>query len=149
MLESCTGKGKNAEPSIQCNFEGVESPNILVTVIEQQKEDDEEIFKKLNVPWFPEGASSFQEGKVIDSEKENLHKSIKQYKYQIYFLNETNEGLVMANRRLREDLEDVNNHYQELIVVQKEALKRKRQTQNMCEELEQNIQYLTQQNKEL
>ena len=55
----------------------------------------------------------------------------------------------MANRRLREDLEDVNNHYQELIVVQKEALKRKRQTQNMCEELEQKIQDLTQQNQEL
>ena len=57
MLESCTGKGKIAEPSIECNFEGVESPDIPVTVTEQQKEDDEEIFKKLNVPWFPEGAS--------------------------------------------------------------------------------------------
>ena len=32
MLESCTGKGKIAKPSIQCNFEGVESPNFPVTV---------------------------------------------------------------------------------------------------------------------
>ena len=77
MLESCTEKGKIAEPSIQCNFEGAESPDIPVTVTEQQKEDDEEIFKKLNVPWFPEGASSFKKGKVIDSEKENIQKSIK------------------------------------------------------------------------
>ena len=35
MLESCTGKGKIADPSIQCHFEGAESPDIPVTVIEQ------------------------------------------------------------------------------------------------------------------
>ena len=78
MTTSCTGEEKIAEPSTQCNFEGVESLDIPVIVIEQQKEDDEEIFKKLNVHWFPEGASSFQKGKVIDSEKENIQKSIKQ-----------------------------------------------------------------------
>ena len=55
----------------------------------------------------------------------------------------------MANRRLREDLEDVNSHYQELIVVLKESLKRKRQTQNRCEELEYKIPNLTQQNQDL
>ena len=55
----------------------------------------------------------------------------------------------MVNGRLREDLEDVNNHYQELIVVQKEALKRKRQTQTLCAELKQTIQEVTQQNQEL
>ena len=96
------------------------------------EEDDEEIFKKLNVPWLSKGTSSFQEGKCIDFENENLRKSVKQYKYQIDFLHETNEGLVMANRRLREDLEEINSHYQELIVVSKEALKMKRKTQNLC-----------------
>ena len=40
-------------------------------------------------------------------------------------MHETNDGLVMANRRLREDLDEVNNHYQELIAISKEALKRK------------------------
>ena len=55
----------------------------------------------------------------------------------------------MENRRLREDIEDVNSHYQEMFVVLKEALKRKRQTQNRCEELEQKIQDLNQQNQEL
>ena len=60
-------------------------------------------------------------------------------------MNETNEGLVMENRRLREHLEDINIHYKDLIVGSKEALKRKRKTQNMCEELEQKIQDLTQQ----
>ena len=55
----------------------------------------------------------------------------------------------MKNRRLREDLEEINNHYQELIVVSKEALKRKRQTQSLCAELKQTIQEVTQQNQEL
>ena len=43
-------------------------------------------------------------------------------------MQETSDGLIMADRILREDLEEVNNHYQELIVVSKEALKRKRST---------------------
>ena len=54
-----------------------------------------------------------------------------------------------ANRILREYLEEVNSHYQELIVVSKEALKRKGQTQSLYVELKQTIQDLTQQNQEL
>ena len=69
---------------------------------------------------------------------------MKQYKYQMDFLTETNEGLVMTNRRLREHINDINTHYQELIDVSKESLKRKRQTQNQFEELNQKIQNLTQ-----
>ena len=88
-------------------------------------------------------------GKCIDSENENLQRNIKQYKYQIEYLQETNEGLAIANRILREDLEEVNSHYQELITVSKEALKRKIQTQSMLTELKQTIQELTQQNEEL
>ena len=135
MLAACTGEGKITDPSIQCNFEGVESPYFHVTVIEQQQEDDEQFFKKLNIPWMPKGVSSFQERKCIDFENENLWKSVKQYNYQIEFLHKTNEGLVMENKILREDLEEINSHYQELIVVSKEALKRKRQTQKLCAEL--------------
>ena len=55
----------------------------------------------------------------------------------------------MENWILRDDLEYINTHYQELIVVSKEALKRKRQTQGKFEELNQKIQDLTQQNQEL
>ena len=54
---------------------------------------------------------------------------MKRYKYQIDFLSETNEGLVMTNRRTRDDLDDMNTHYQELIDVSKEYLKIKRHTQ--------------------
>ena len=69
--------------------------------------------------------------------------------YLIEFLHETNEGLVVANRRLRKDLEEVNSHYQELIAVSKEALKRKKQTQSLYAELKQTVQDITQQNPEL
>ena len=86
----------------------------------------------MKIPWMLEGLSSASEGKCIDFESENLQRSIKQYKYQIEFLPETNEGLVVANKKLREDLEEINSHYQELIVVSKEAVKRKRQTQSLC-----------------
>ena len=50
----------------------------------------------------------------------------------------------MENRRLREDIEDINTHYHDLIVVSKEALKRKKHTQDKFEELNQKIQDLTQ-----
>ena len=96
-----------------------------------------------------EGMHSASEGQCIDSENENLQRSIKQYKYQIEYLHETNEGLVVAHRRLREDLEEANSHYQELIAVSKESLKRKRQTQSLCAELKKTVQDITQQNQEL
>ena len=50
-------------------------------------------------------------------------------------MQETNDGLILANRRLREDLQEVNDHYQELTTVSKEALKRKRNTDLQCAEL--------------
>ena len=58
-------------------------------------------------------------------------------------MHESNEGLVTANKILREDLEEVNSHYQELISVSKEALRRKIQTKNQFIELKQTIQELT------
>ena len=97
----------------------------------------------------PEGMHSASEGQCIDLENEKLQRSIKQYKYQIEYLHETNEGLIVANRILREDLEEANSHYQELIAVSKESLKRKRQAQSLCAELKQVVQDLTQQNQEL
>ena len=83
----------------------------------------------------------------MDSEIENLKKTVEQYKYQIGFLSETNDRLVMTNRRLREDLDDINTHYQELIVVSEEALKRKGEIQSEAEGLNQKIQSLSQWNE--
>ena len=68
--------------------------------------------------------------KALDSKKENLQRTIKQYKHQVEYMQETNDGLVMANIRLREDLDEVNSHHQELISVSKEGLKRKINTES-------------------
>ena len=87
--------------------------------------------------------------KEFDLEKENLQITIKQYKHQVKYMQDTNDGLVMANRRLREDLDEVNSHYQELIAVSKEALKRKRNTESQFTMLKQTIKDLQQQNEEL
>ena len=80
--------------------------------------------------------------KCIGSEKENLQRNIKQYKYQIEYMQETNDRLVTANMKLREDLEELNNHYQELITVSREALKRERKTESQFTVLKQTIQHL-------
>ena len=61
----------------------------------------------------------------MELEVESLRKTLQQHKSQIEFLNETNDRLVTTNRILREDLEAT--HYQELIAVLKEPLKRKRE----------------------
>ena len=87
--------------------------------------------------------------KVFDSEKENLQRTRTKYKHQVEYMQETNDGLVMANRILREDLDEVNSHYQELIAVSKEALKRKRSTELQFIGLKHTIKYLQQQNEEL
>ena len=74
-------------------------------------------------------------GKAFDSYRENLQRTIKQYRYQMDYLQETNDGLILANKRLREDLQEVNEHYQELIAVSKAAVKRKRSNDVQCTEL--------------
>ena len=54
-------------------------------------------------------------------------------------MQEANDGLVTTNRKLREDLEEVNSHYQELITVSREALKRKRKTEDQFTMLKKTI----------
>ena len=78
-----------------------------------------------------------------------MQRAIKQYKHHIEYMQETNDGLITTNKRLREDLEEVNDHYQELIAVSKEALKRKRSTDLQFAGLKQTIRNLQQQNEEL
>ena len=98
-------------------------------------QEDKDIFKKLDIPWMPSDIKDTTTGKAFDSDKENLQRTIKQYKHQMDYLQETNDGIIMANKRLREDLQEVNEHYQELIAVSKEALKRNGSTDVQCTEL--------------
>ena len=60
-----------------------------------------------------------------------------------------NDGLILANRRLREDLQEVNEHFQELTTVSKEALKRKRTTDLYCADLKLTVDSLQKKNEEL
>ena len=104
LKSSCIEKGEVTEKSTQCSIKAKEYSKISVTLTEHM-EEDEEIFRKLKIPWMPEGMQPVLEGKCIDSENENLQRSIKKYKHQIEYLHERNEGLVTTNKRLREDLE--------------------------------------------
>ena len=72
MTGICGDEENIPEPSIRYRFEGNESLGVPVIMTEQQQEDDEDIFKKLKIPWMPEGLSSTSEGKCIDFENENL-----------------------------------------------------------------------------
>ena len=56
---------------------------------------------RLNIPWLPNEMQSIAGNKAFDSEKENLQRTIKQHKHQVEYMQETNDVLVMANRRLR------------------------------------------------
>ena len=113
------------------NQENLSVPDVSTELLHEE----EDIFRKLNIPWLPSELQDTTTWKDFDSEKENLQKTIKQYKHQMEYLQETNDGFILANRRLRKDLQEVNDHYQDLTVVSKEALKRKRSTDLQCVEL--------------
>ena len=127
ILKSSPWRNKVTEQPIDFSTERGRSSEVIVEEVVKDEEDDDLIFRKIDIAWLSDKNSTLQGEMCIDSKTENLNKNVKQYKYHIGFLSETNDGLVMTNRRLRNDLNDINTHYQELIVVSKEALKRKRQ----------------------
>ena len=65
---------------------GVSSEVPVVQETVKYKEEDDLIFKKIDIPWMSDKTSTLQGGMYIDSETENLKKNVKQYKYQIGFL---------------------------------------------------------------
>ena len=69
------------------------------------------------------------------SEVEVLKKSLQYFKEQNMYLNDSSEKLMIANRRLREDLEEIDASYQKLIIVSQEVLRRKRATQQQKKEI--------------
>ena len=62
-------------------------------------------------------------------EVEVLKKYLQSFKEQNWYLNDSNEKLIIANIRLQEDSEEIDTSYQELITVSKESLRRKLDTQ--------------------
>ena len=124
----------------------LEDPNIF-DVSTDLLNKDADIFKSFDIPGMPSYEQEIMTERSVDSDKENLQKTIKQYKQQMNYMQEINEGLMMANRRLREDLQDVNDHFQELTAVSKEALKRKRTSDLQCTELKKTVKDLQQKMK--
>ena len=69
------------------------------------------------------------------------------YKEQNKYLQDLNENLMVANKRLREDLEEKEVDYQKLVSIYKDMLKKKRALQKQYKQvLDQNKEL---QNKEL
>ena len=65
------------------------------------------------------------------------------------YLQDVNDGLMKVNRGLIEELQDVHNHFKELLEVSKEVLKRKIITDIHCTELENTVKNLQQENRKL
>ena len=65
------------------------------------------------------------------------------------YLQDVNDGLMKVNRGLIGELQDVNNHFQELSEVSKEVLKRKRTSDIHCKKMEKTVQNLQQRNEDL
>ena len=64
-------------------------------------------------------------------------------------LQETNDSLFKVNKGLVEELQDVHQHFLQLSEVSREVLKRKAATDRYTTELENTVDHLQQENKEL
>ena len=93
-VKSFSVKNKVVEQSKDSGIKGNRSQKVPVAVADQDEEDDDSVFRKINIPWLSDESLIAKEGLLVDSEVENLQKIVKQYKYQIGFLSETKECLV-------------------------------------------------------
>ena len=71
----------------------------------------------------------------ITPELNQVKKYLQTYKEQTRFLQNINEKLMTANKRLREDLEDKETNYQKLMSISKDILKEKRTIQKQLEHM--------------
>ena len=92
-----------------------------------------------------------QEPNVLEnpSDEESLQGRIQKYKQQVKQLQETNDSLFKVNKGLVEELQDVHQHFLQLSEVSREVLKRKAATDRYTTELENTVDHLQQENKEL
>ena len=124
---------------------------------QEWEEEDELILREARILKEPSIATDFSDLLIKDAnipeipsfDKENLQESSQQYKQQMKYLQDVNDGLMKVNRGLIEELQDVHNNFQEVSEVSKEVLKRKRATDMHCTKLEKIVQDLQQRNEEL
>ena len=80
---------------------------------------EEQMNKKVHI--LDENLQAKEETELI-----NLKKALHHYKAQNIHLNQLNDQLVNANRMIRQDPEEINSNYAELVQVAKEAVKRRK-----------------------
>ena len=68
-------------------------------------------------------------------ELNQIKKYLQIYKEQTKFLQNINEKLMTANKRLREDLEEKETDYQKLLLISKDILEEKRAIQKQYEHM--------------
>ena len=74
-----------------------------------------------------------EEDLEISPELNQVKKSLQTYKEQTKYLQNINEKLMIANKRLREDMEDKETEYQKLLSISKDILREKRTIQKQLE----------------
>ena len=74
-------------------------------------------------------------GSMMKLKQDKKHREIEQLRRQNEHLNKINDQLVKANTIIKEDLQEVNQNFIELIQVSKEAMKRRRLVQEEKDQL--------------
>ena len=74
-----------------------------------------------------------EEDLEISPELNQVKKSLQTYKEQTRYLQNINEKLMIANKRLQEDFEDKEIEYQKLLTISKDIVREKRTIQKKLE----------------
>ena len=82
-----------------------------------------------------EGGHIREEDLEISPELNQCKRSLQTYKEQTKYLQDINEKLMVANKRLREDMEDKEAEYQKLLVISKDILREQRAIQRQLEQV--------------
>ena len=113
-------QSKNVEEFI--DLQGLEGviPDRFCTG-EQDKLEDDSKLQNLS-----EGKEDIKEEEInINSELNQCQRSLQIYKEQTKYLQDINENLLVANKRLREDMEEKEAAFQKLLMVSRNILKEK------------------------
>jgi len=98
---------------------------------EQNKLDEGSKLRNL-----PEEKDCMREEDIdITPELGQCQRSLQTYKEQTRYLQDINEKLMVANKRLREDMEEKEAEFQKLLMISRNILKEKRAMQRQLEHL--------------
>ena len=97
----------------------------------QDNLDEGSVLKSLH----EEGGHLREEDLEISPELNQCKRYLQTYKEKTKYLQDINEKLMVANKRLREDMEGKEAEYQKLLVISKDILKEKRGIQRQLEQV--------------